>query len=178
MTIYSSFFYVSALLSIATAVEPIVVKVAFNKSTGDFQISLQGQECLRNGAVGVRTRASGGKATAKTATYWRRLTLLLWVVKTPLESSTPLRKCIIKYRDNFFYQSAPPLFSEGLLGRPTPTATLQRISRLKQVSVCTDWSPLCRSPWCTSVGWPMRLSQTPLLKQSPLSLRLWWRRED
>ena len=53
MVIYSSFLCVSALLSIATAVEPVDVKVTHDKSTGDFQISLQGQEWLRSGAVSV-----------------------------------------------------------------------------------------------------------------------------
>ena len=52
---------VSGLLSIATAIEPVDVKVTVDKSTGSFQISLQGQEWLRSGAVGVR---NGGQ-------WWR-----------------------------------------------------------------------------------------------------------
>ena len=65
MTIYLSFLCVSALLSIATAVEPIDVKVAFDKSTGDFQISLQGQEWLRSGAVSVRNQGKWWKSNSK-----------------------------------------------------------------------------------------------------------------
>ena len=65
MTIYLSFLCVSALLSIATAVEPIDVKVAFNISTGGFQISLQGQEWLRSGAVSVRNLGKWWKSNSK-----------------------------------------------------------------------------------------------------------------
>ena len=65
MTIYLSFLCVSALLSIATAVEPIDVKVAFDKSTGDFQIALQGQEWLRSGAVSVRNQGKWWKSNSK-----------------------------------------------------------------------------------------------------------------
>ena len=68
MMIYLSFFCVSALLSIVTAVEPIDVKVAFDKSTDDFQISLlegRGQEWLRSGAVSVRNQGKWWKSNSK-----------------------------------------------------------------------------------------------------------------
>ena len=61
MTVYCTFLCVSGLLSIATGIEPVDVKVTVDKSTGSFQISLQGQEWLRSGAVGVR---NGGQ-------WWR-----------------------------------------------------------------------------------------------------------
>ena len=69
MAIYSSFLCVSrsALLSIATAVETVDrdVKVTLDKSTGDFQISLQGQEWLRSGAVTVRNQGKWWKSNSK-----------------------------------------------------------------------------------------------------------------
>ena len=65
MTIYLSFLCVSVLLSIATAVEPMDVKVAFDKFTGDFQIPLQGQEWLRSGAVSVRNQGKWWKSNSK-----------------------------------------------------------------------------------------------------------------
>ena len=61
VTVYCTFLCVSGLLSIATGIEPVDVKVTVDKSTGSFQISLQGQEWLRSGAVGVR---NGGQ-------WWR-----------------------------------------------------------------------------------------------------------
>lgn len=67
MAFCSSFFCIciSAALSIAVALEPVDVKVTFNKSTGDFQISLQGQEWLRSGAVSVRNEGKWWKSNNK-----------------------------------------------------------------------------------------------------------------
>ena len=65
MTFYYSFVYISGLLSIAAAIEPVDVKVTVNKSTGNFQISLQGQEWLRSGAVGVRNGGQWWKSNNK-----------------------------------------------------------------------------------------------------------------
>jgi hypothetical protein len=61
----SSLLCISALLSIAVALDPVDVKVTFDKSTGDLQISLQGREWLRSGAVGVRNQGKWWKSTNK-----------------------------------------------------------------------------------------------------------------
>ena len=66
MTFYSSFLCICILaLSIAAAIEPVDVKATVDKSTGDFQISLQGQEWLRSGAVGVRNQGKWWKGNNK-----------------------------------------------------------------------------------------------------------------
>lgn len=66
MAFYSSLLYISTLLSIAAAlVDPVDVKVTFDKSTGEFNISLQGREWLRSGTVGVRNQGKWWKSNNK-----------------------------------------------------------------------------------------------------------------
>ena len=65
MTFCYSFLCICGFLAIATAIEPVDVKVTFDESSGNFQIYLQGKEWLRSGAVGVRNEGQWWKSNNK-----------------------------------------------------------------------------------------------------------------